>query len=444
VTGIGGTGVVTIGALLGMAAHIEGKGVAVLDMAGLAQKGGSVYSHIRIAQRREDIHAVRIAAGDAKLVLGCDMVVAASDEAIAKMQAGSTRAVINADVAPIGSFTKNPDLRMPVDEMAAVIREACDGAVDFVDATGLATGLVGDSIATNLFIMGYAWQKGLIPLTEASIVEAIRLNGTAVESNLNAFTWGRRAAVDAEAVRRAAKPADALPESQRQSRSLEEMISRRRDFLVAYQGEAYAREYVEMVERVRKVEMEKIGVAGELTAAVARYLFKLMAYKDEYEVARLHTGTGFLERIAGQFEGDYEVKLHLAPPLWVKKDPLTGEPQKRTYGRWMFSAMRVLSKLRFLRGTPLDIFGYSEERRTERALIADYRKNIDEVLAGLDATRLPLAVEIASVPEMIRGFGHVKARHLAPAKVHEAELLERWRDPEAAKPRPTIPIRAAA
>ena len=444
VTGIGGTGVVTIGALLGMAAHIEGKGVAVLDMAGLAQKGGSVYSHIRIAQTSEHIHAVRIAAGDAKLVLGCDMVVAASDEAIAKMQGGSTQAVINADVAPIGSFTKNPDLQMPTEEMAAVIREACDGAVDFIDATGLAKGLVGDSIATNLFMMGYAWQKGLIPLTEAAIIQAIELNGTAVEGNINAFTWGRRAAVDVEAVRRAAKPAAALPESQRVSRSLEEVISRRRDFLVAYQGEAYAREYVEMVERVRKVEMEKIGVAGELTAAVARYLFKLMAYKDEYEVARLHTDTGFLERIAQQFEGDYEVKLQLAPPLFAKRDALTGELQKSSYGPWMFKAMKMLARFKFLRGTAFDIFGYTEERRTERRLIAEYRGNIEMILRELDASRLPLAVEIASVPEMIRGYGHVKARHLAPAKVHEAELLERWRNPESSRPRPTIPIKAAA
>ncbi|HET9578942.1 MAG TPA: indolepyruvate ferredoxin oxidoreductase family protein [Usitatibacter sp.] len=445
VTGIGGTGVVTIGAILGMAAHIEGKGIAVLDMAGLAQKGGSVYSHIRIAQRQEDIHAVRIAAGDARLVLGCDMVVAASEEALAKMQSGSTRAVINADVAPIGTFTKNPDQRLPLDEMVATIREACgENAVDTIDATGLATGLVGDSIATNLFVVGFAWQKGLIPLSEASIVEAIRLNATAVESNIAAFEWGRRAACDSDTVHRAAKPAEALPESQRPSHTLDELISRRSEFLTAYQSAVYARQYTELVDRVRRTEAERIGAAGELTQAVARYLFKLMAYKDEYEVARLHTDTGFLERIARQFEGDYEVKLHLAPPLWAKPDPATGEPRKRTYGPWMFSAMRMLAALRFLRGTPFDAFGYSRERRMERQLVADYRKTIDELLQGLKPENLALAVEIASVPEMIRGFGSVKARHLANAKPHEAELLERWRYPEKAGARPSIPIRAAA
>src|SRR5205085_2543793 len=214
VTGIGGTGVVTIGALLGMAAHLEGKGAAVLDMAGLAQKGGSVYSHIRIAERPDQIHAVRIAAGEAKLVLGCDMIVAASDEAIAKMQSGSTRAVINGDVAPTGGFTTNPDMQMPTDEMAETIREAvgANGA-DFVDATELATGLMGDSIATNLFMVGYAWQKGFIPVREASILQAIELNGAAVESNKKAFEWGRRAAVDLPAVMRAATPPEARPES---------------------------------------------------------------------------------------------------------------------------------------------------------------------------------------------------------------------------------------
>jgi indolepyruvate ferredoxin oxidoreductase len=292
VTGVGGTGVVTIGAILGMAAHIEGKGAAVLDMAGLAQKGGSVYSHIRIARTPGEIHAVRIAAGDARLVIGCDMIVAASDEAIAKMQTGFTRAVINGDVAPTGGFTKDPDLQVPTNDMADAIRQACGpGAVDFVEATDLATALLGDSIATNLFMVGYAWQKGFIPLTEAAIVQAIELNGAAVESNKKAFEWGRRAAADIVSVERAATPAEARPEGQRLSESLDEMIARRKAFLADYQNEAYANRYAAFVQKVRDGEAAKAGGATVLTSVVARYLFKLMAYKDEYEVARLYTDT---------------------------------------------------------------------------------------------------------------------------------------------------------
>ena len=443
VTGVGGTGVVTIGALLGMAAHIEGKGVAVLDMTGLAQKGGSVYSHIRIARAPEEIHAVRIAAGEARAVLGCDMIVAASDEAIAKMQAGTTRAVINGSVAPTGAFTHDPDLEVPTREMADTIREACGAeAVDFVQASELATALMGDSIATNLFMVGYAWQEGLIPVGEAAILEAIELNGAAVESNKAAFEWGRRAAVDMGSVERAAAPAEAKTESHRLSESLEEMIERRRAFLVAYQNEAYARRYVEFVAKVRDAEQAKAPTSTALTAAVARYLFKLMAYKDEYEVARLYTDTDFLARVAAKFEGDYTLRLHLAPPLWVKEDPATGEPLKRTYGPWMLSAMRVLAKLKGLRGTALDPFGYSAERRTERRLVEDYRRIVEELVASLAADRIALAAEIASIPEHIRGYGPVKQRHLALASARQAELVAQWRNPETARVR--IPIKAAA
>ncbi|MBC8023662.1 MAG: indolepyruvate ferredoxin oxidoreductase family protein, partial [Burkholderiales bacterium] len=445
VTGVGGTGVVTIGALLGMAAHIEGKGAAVLDMTGLAQKGGSVYSHIRLARTPEEIHAVRIAAGEARLVLGCDMIVAASDEAIAKMQAGSTRAVINGDVATTGEFTKDPDLQVPTRDMADSIREACGpAACDFVDATPLATALLGDSIATNLFMVGYAWQKGLIPIGEAAITQAIELNGAAVESNKKAFDWGRRAAVDVASVERAATPPEARPEGQRLSQSLEETIARRRDFLAAYQNDAYARRYEDFVGRVRASEQARAPGSTQVTSMVARYLFKLMAYKDEYEVARLHTQTDFLKRLESQFEGDFRIVMHLAPPLWAKADPVTGEPRKREFGPWMLSAMRVLAKLKFLRGTALDVFGYTKERRKERALIAEYEKVVAELLEGLDPTRIDLAAEIASIPEFIRGYGHVKDRHLADAKSREAQLLDEWRNPSRAKPAKRIPIRAAA
>ncbi|MGZ5037919.1 MAG: indolepyruvate ferredoxin oxidoreductase family protein [Usitatibacter sp.] len=445
VTGVGGTGVVTIGAILGMAAHIEGKGATVLDMTGLAQKGGSVYSHIRLARTPEEIHAVRIAAGEARLVLGCDMIVAASDEAIAKMRSGFTRAVVNADVATTGGFTKDPDLQVPSRDLAATINEACGpGAADFVDATDLATALLGDSIATNLFMVGYAWQKGLVPIGEAAILQAIELNGAAVESNRKAFEWGRRAAVDVASVTRAATPPEARPESQRLSRDLDEMIARRRAFLAAYQDERYANRYVDLIERVRSAENAKAGGSTQLTSVVARYLFKLMAYKDEYEVARLYTESDFLARVRGQFEGDYRIVMHLAPPLWVKNDPATGEPRKRRFGPWMLSAMRVLAKLRFLRGGPLDVFGYSEERRTERRLVEEYERTVNELLEKLDAGRVALAAEIAAIPEFIRGYGPVKVRHLKDAKAREAQLLAQWRDPSDASRLKRIPIRAAA
>jgi indolepyruvate ferredoxin oxidoreductase len=443
VTGVGGTGVVTISALLGMAAHIEGKGVAVLDMTGLAQKGGSVYSHIRIAQKPEQIHAVRIAAGEANLALGCDMIVAASDEAIAKMQLGLTKAIVNSDVATTGGFTKNPDLQIPVGEMKDTIVEAVGkDAVEFVDATDLATALMGDAIFTNPFLMGYAYQKGLIPLTSASIMKAIELNGAAVEKNKAAFDWGRRAAFDLRSVQKVATPPEAKPESQRMSETLEELISRREKALVAYQNAAYAKRYTDLVKRVQDAESAKFPGKKALTAAVARYAFKLMAYKDEYEVARLYTETDFLKRVNEQFEGDFKLTFHLAPPIFNKPDPITGEPKKTVYGPWMFGAFKLLAKLRGLRGGAFDIFGYSAERKMERQLIEDYFKQIDNLLAGINAGNYEIAVDIASMPEHIRGYGHVKGAHLKDAREREAELLQQFRNPQASAK--LIKIRAAA
>ena len=446
VTGVGGTGVVTIGALLGVAAHTEGKGIAILDMTGLAQKGGSVYSHIRVARRPGDIHAVRIAAGEASAVIGCDMIVAASDEAIAKMQSGFTRAVINSDVAATGGFTKDPDLRIPGQDLADTIREACGpDAADFVAGGELATALMGDSIATNLFMVGFAWQKGLVPIGREAIERAIDLNGVSVEANKAAFEWGRRAAVDIAAVRKAATPAEALPDSQRRSESLDETVSRRRDFLVRYQDEAYAARYVSAVDRVRAAEAARVPGSTALAMAVARYLFKLMAYKDEYEVARLYTDGDFAARVASQFEGDYRLVLHLAPPLLAKVDPATGEPRKKAYGPWMLKAMRALAVLKGLRGTVLDPFGRSEERRTERALIEEYEATLAEIAERLSPGTIGIAVELASVPERIRGYGPVKARHLGEARERREALLAQLRD-SAARPKDgaSVPVKAAA
>jgi indolepyruvate ferredoxin oxidoreductase len=287
ITGVGGTGVVTIGALLGMAAHMENKGITVLDMTGLAQKGGAVFSHVRIGNWPEDIHAVRIAAGEADLVLGCDLVVAASDEAIAKMQTGVTRAVINHSMTPTAEFTRNADLQFPVEDMIATIQEEVSAAnADFIDAEGLATGLMGDSIATNLFMMGYAFQKGLIPLQLESIMQAIELNGVAIDMNKQSFSWGRRAAHDLKAVTEIAEPKAELPASQVISENLDQTIIRRVKYLTAYQDAAYAKRYTALVEKVRDAE-KQFSNKQLLTGAVAKYYFKLLAIKDEYEVARL-------------------------------------------------------------------------------------------------------------------------------------------------------------
>ena len=433
VTGVGGTGVVTIGALLGMAAHIEGKGVAVLDMTGLAQKGGSVYTHIRISRKPEEIHAVRIAAGEANAVLGCDMIVAASDEAIAKMQAGLTRAVINCDVSPTGNFTQDPDLHTPVDEMEAAIRDAVGvEAAEFVGASGLATALLGDSIATNLFMVGYSWQKGLIPLDATSILSAIELNGTAVEANKRAFEWGRRAAHNLESVHRVAKPAGELAKT-RLSATLDEIVTRRVEYLTAYQDAAYADRYERLVARVKDVEATRAKGMSGLADAVARYYFKLLAYKDEYEVARLYTDGEFMKRLNEQFEGDFKLTFHLAPPILERKNPTSGEPVKRTFGPWVLWAFKVLARMKGLRGTAFDVFGHSGERKQERSLIRVYEETVEEILGRLTPQTHALAVELASIPEHIRGFGPVKQRHLKDAQKKQAELITALRAPAGLK-----------
>jgi indolepyruvate ferredoxin oxidoreductase len=442
VTGIGGTGVVTIGALLGMAAHLEGKGCSVLDITGLAQKNGAVVSHVRIGRTPEDLHATRIAAGEASLVLACDILTGVGDEALAKMQKGVTKALVNTALVMPAQFTREPDLNFPTGSMENEVKAAvAPGDAEFLDATRLATGLMGDSIATNLFMVGYAYQRGLIPLSEASILRAIELNGTAIEANNKSFAWGRLAAIDPQRVAAAAVPARAKSESQRLSLSVDEMIARRGAFLTDYQDAAYAKRYTDLVAKVRAGEAQVMPGITELTEAVARYHFKLLAIKDEYEVARLFAESDFTRRLAAQFEGDYKLTFHLSPPIFNKPDPVTGIPGKGVYGPWMLKAYRVLAKLRRFRGTALDVFGRTDERRMERALIVEYERMIDEVLARLTSANHATAVELASVPEHIRGYGHVKTRHVKAAKAREAALLARFRDARPAAP--TIPIKVA-
>jgi indolepyruvate ferredoxin oxidoreductase len=427
VTGVGGTGVVTIGGILGMAAHLEGKGVGVIDMAGLAQKGGAVYSHMRIAKNVEDIHAIRVAAGGADLVLGGDIVVAGNKKVLAAVKSGKTMMVINSAEFLPGDFTRDADFALPTARLKRAIMSAAGGAHShFIDASRIAAALFGNSIGANIFLVGYAYQFGAIPLSAEAIERAIALNGEAAAMNVAAFRWGRRAAVDPGAVEALAKPKE-IDEARELSQSFEEMVARRVAFLTAYQNAAYAVRYRALVEQAKAAEAAKAPGKCGLSEAVARYLFKLMAYKDEYEVARLYSDGAFAKQVKAAFDGDLRFEFHLAPPLSARRDPETGLPRKMTFGPWMMNAFGLLARLKFLRGTAFDPFGYSEERKTERKLIADYEKMLAEALARLNAENHHIAVGLAAIPEKIRGFGHVKARHLATAKADEAALLEQLR-----------------
>jgi len=483
ITGVGGTGVVTIGALLGMAGHLEGKGATVLDQTGLAQKGGAVTTHIRIAKTPSDIHAVRIAAGEADLVLGCDMVVVNDYWVLSKIRPERSSVVMNTYEAMPGTFTTRPDMQFPAADIVKAVSTALGGGAPLqIDATRIANALMGDAIAANLFMLGYAWQQGLVPISFAALMRAIELNGAAVEMNKTAFAWGRLAVVDLPAVIDAAgivrntptaaeakahvlpvlgatandagesgltpfaadlRDGDALRhvpatgageaafaplDDAHLSRSLDEVITRRAAFLADYQNARYAKRYTDFVSKVRAAESAKAPGSSDLSEAVARYFFKLMAYKDEYEVARLYTSGDFRKNLEAQFEGDYTLKFHLAPPLLAKKNA-QGQLVKKEYGPWVFTAFGVLAKLRGLRGTPLDIFGYSAERRSERALIGEYEQTVTGLLAKLDAGNVDLAADIASIPEHIRGFGHVKEAHLHKARARQAELLKAWDNP---------------
>jgi indolepyruvate ferredoxin oxidoreductase len=433
VGGVGGTGVITIGQLLGMAAHLEGKGIVTQDAGGLAQKGGATWSHIQIANRPEAIFTTKVDTAKADLVIACDAVVGASKYTLSAMQAGRTFVALNTHATPTAAFVHDADWQFPASQCESAIKASVgESLVGAFDAEQAAVQLIGDSIYTNPLLMGYAWQKGRIPVSHAALMRAMELNGVQVDNNKAAFEWGRRCAHDLASVQAQFKAAQVIEFVRKPS--LDEVIAKRVDFLTGYQNAAYAAEYKAFVEKVRAAEA-KLGATTRLTEAVARYLFKLMAYKDEYEVARLHTDPAFTQKIADMFEGD-NVKLvhHLAPPMIAKRND-KGELVKQPFGPWMRSAFGWLAKLKGLRGTALDPFGKTEERRTERALIGEYRTAIDELLAGLTPDRLALALEIARIPEEIRGYGHVKERHLKAARAKWSRLTQQWRGSGAAQQR---------
>lgn len=426
VDGVGGTGVVTIGAILGMAAHLEGKGCGMIDMAGLAQKGGAVFSHVRIAPSPADISSIRVSAGRADAILGCDLVVSGTKKVLASVREGHTLFVANtAEVMP-GDFARSPDFSLPVERVKKAIRAAAgDDKAMFFDATRAATALLGNAIGANMMILGMAAQAGALPVSTEALERAIELNGEAVPMNIAAFRWGRRAAHDPASVRALIAGPD--PRQADQPRTLDELIARRAEFLTAYQDSAYAERYRRGVERIRAVEAAASPGSTALAETVARNLFKLMAIKDEYEVARLYTDGAFARQLAREFGAYDRLEFHLAPPVLGRKDA-AGRPRKSSFGPWMMTGFRLLAALRRLRGTPFDVFGRTAERRAERRLLADYEADLAMIEAGLTADRLQAATALAAVPTLVRGFGHVKEASMKAAAGERERLISRFAD----------------
>ena len=416
VAGVGGTGVVTIGAILTMGAHIEGKAFSTVDQFGMAQKGGAVTSHIRIAETADAICAVRLNAGAADLVLGCDSLVTGDELALSVMAPGKTHVLVNTHEQITGDFTRNPDLTFPTESLAKRIAVAAGNKVVFHNVSRLATRLLGDSIGSNLMLLGVACQMGLLPVGAQAIEAAIEMNGVAVQMNRDAFVWGRRLALDPEAVTALVEDEpEASPDWHAE--------------LTAYQDAELADRHAALVEKVRAAETQKAPGQSGLADTVARNAYALMAYKDEYEVARLHSDPAFLARLYETFEGDTRLAFHLAPPLLTSRDPDTRRPRKMTFGSWVLPIFRILARLKGLRGTAFDPFGYTAERRRERVAIGRYETTVQTLLDGLTPDSHALAVEIASLPSEIRGYGHVKEEARAAAQAREAELLGAYRDP---------------
>ena len=435
VCGVGGTGVITIGQLLGMAAHIEGKGIVTQDAGGLAQKGGATWSYILIGDQQDDIRTTRVAMAAADLVIGCDPIVAVAKETVLRMREGRTHVALNSSSTPTAAFVKNANWQNPSEQCVAEIVELVGAqAVGAFDADAASTKLMGDSIYTNPMMLGYAWQKGWIPLDKASILRAIELNAVAVQQNKTAFEWGCRAAHNLGDVQKLVNPGQVVEFKKRES--LDSLVARRVEFLTDYQDAQYASDYKAFVDRVKAAE-EKLNQKSppqslSLTEAVARYLFKLMAYKDEYEVARLHTDPAFHAKINAMFEGDFKLNYHLAPPMIAKRNA-KGELQKSKFGPSTLLVFKLLARLKGLRGGSFDLFGRSSERKVERALIAEYKASIEGVLSALAPSNLAVAAEIARIPELIKGYGHVKERNLAAARTKWRALEGEFNNPAASK-----------
>ena len=397
-------------------------------MSGLAQKGGPVAVHVRIARHPEDIKAIRASSAGADLVVGGDLVVAGSGKVLSVVRGGRTRVVASPHETMTADFTRTPDLSLPAAALRRSLEERAGAAAcSFIDAQKYAAALLGDKAMANILLIGFAYQKGLMPLSAEAIMEAIRLNGVAVEANTLAFRWGRLLAVNEAPIAALAEKLAKPVAGETLSRDLDDAIARRERFLTDYQDAAYAERYRARVEAVRALEAKVTPGKDALSWAVAKYLFKLMAYKDEYEVARLYTGGSFRQQLDRTFEGDYKLEFHLAPPVLSKTDPATGRPRKMRFGPWMMTMFGLLAKMKRLRGTRFDPFGYSGDRKTERRLIAEYEALLDEIALRLRPDAHETAVALASLPEQIRGYGPVKAEAIERTKPREAELLEALR-----------------
>lgn len=426
VTGIGGTGVLTIGALLGMAAHLEDKHSRVLDQTGLAQKGGEVLSHVRLANDRSEMRTGYITTGGSDLLLACDMVSAVGKSAHETLNPARTHAIINTINTPVAAFVTNNGVDFHNEQIRdELLKATIENGQHFVSATAYAQTLMGDEIATNIFMLGYAWQLGLVPLQRESILRAIELNGVAIEANKKAFNFGRLAAHDMDTIENMMAEVRGDAKAEPVSATLEEMLEKRATYLTAYQDEAYANRYRDTIAKVKAAELAAIGKDTQelpLTEATARYYHKVMAYKDEYEVARLYTDGDFMKDLKATFQGNYKLRLNLAPPIMEQDDPATGRPKKREFGAWILPVFGVLAKLKGLRGTAFDIFGYHKDRKAERQLIKDYEADIALVLEKLSADNFDICAQLLVLPDDIRGYGPIKELNLEKAMQKRAEL----------------------
>ncbi len=434
-TGIGGTGVVTVGAILGMAAHLAGKGCSVLDMAGLAQKGGAVTSYIVLAEKPEDINATHVADSGADLLLGCDIVTSASDESLKKLRSG-TVAVVNTHQQMSGDFIKDPDTQFPLESLLSSIRDCVGSSLHTLDSTAVASAAFGESIAGNLMILGFGYQLGGIPVPSVAIEKAIELNGQAVQMNVQAFRMGRAAAAKPDEVGRLL---GSVPGRQSAAidETVEQTVERLESHLVAYQSKRYARRFRTLVETVQNIESAIEGNTLRFTLAIAQSYHKLLAVKDEYEVARLYTDKYFKESLESTFEGSYRLKVNLAPPIMSKIGRKNGTIQKRAFGGWIFTLFRLMKVVRRIRGTVLDPFRYSKDRMFDQQLVRDYERTVGNLCAGLSAHNLDAAIEIALLPLSIRGFGHIK---IANATKVESTAEKLWSEFEA----PVLDVENAA
>ncbi|HET99242.1 hypothetical protein LCGC14_0234040 [marine sediment metagenome] len=423
ITGVGGTGVVTIGAIIGMAAHLDGKGAGIIDMAGLAQKGGAVMSHVRIAPTPDDVKSIRIAAGDARLIIGSDMVTAASAKVRSAISRGETDVVVNSHETLSGEFTHNVDFSFPTRRLLAALSDAAGADRTHVaDADKIAVALFGDAIFANMLMLGLAWQTGALPVSRAAIRRALEMNAVAVETNLAAFEWGRAIAHDPAnlpAVEGEQGAATAL-DHRRLSETLDEAIARREKELAAYQNDAYAEIYRNRVAAIRAAEVRVAPNRSELTDAVARQLYRMMAVKDEYEVARLYTDGSFAAQLGERFSGYERLEFHLAPPIMGEDGP-NGRPKKRAFGPWMMVGFKLLAAMKRLRGTPFDPFRFSAERRAERTDRALYEASLDRILARLSSGNYEAAVALARWPETLKGFGIVRRSFAVEAQTRRKE-----------------------